>query len=151
MSEAALSDQYGSLEGSGQVVLAAVLLIVFLEIARRAIGWLLPMEAALALAYGLFSNLLPGEFGHPGLPDESFLGTLMIAEGGLRGSLTGVSVNIIAVFVIIGAVLNAGEAGPGFMNLASTAAGRLKGGAAKVSIISSVKLRSPRSHNRSAH
>ena len=111
LSEAALSDQYGSLEGGGQVALAAVILIVVLEMARRAIGWPLPMVAALALAYGLFGDLLPGEFGHPGLPVESFLGTLTIAEGGLWGSLTGVSVNIVAVFVIMGAVLNAGEAG----------------------------------------
>ena len=43
--EAALSDQYGSLEGGGQVALAAVLLIVVLEMARRAIGWPLPMVA----------------------------------------------------------------------------------------------------------
>jgi len=46
-------------------------------------------------------------------------------------------VNVVAIFVIFGAVLNAGEAGQGFMNLASAAAGRLKGGAAKVSVLSS--------------
>lgn len=34
-------------------------------------------------------------------------------------------------------MLNAGEAGQGFMNVASAAAGRLKGGAGKVSVISS--------------
>jgi TRAP-type uncharacterized transport system fused permease subunit len=43
----------------------------------------------------------------------------------------------VAIFVIFGAVLNAGEAGQGFMNIASAAAGRLKGGAAKVSVMSS--------------
>ena len=101
LSESVLSDQYGSLEGGGQVAVAAVLLIVVLEMARRAIGWPLPMVAALALAYGLFGDLLPGEFGHPGLPVESFLGTLTIAEGGLWGSLTGVSVNIVAVFFCV--------------------------------------------------
>ena len=53
------------------------------------------------------------------------------------GSLTGVSVSIISIFLIFGAVLNAGEAGRGFMNLAVASAGNLKGGAAKVSVISS--------------
>ncbi|MEK9724118.1 MAG: TRAP transporter large permease subunit, partial [Rhodospirillaceae bacterium] len=105
--------------------------------ARRAIGWPLRLVALLALLYGLFGEYLPGEFGHPGLPAASFLGTLTIAEGGLWGSLTGISVNVVAVFVIMGAVLNAGEAGEGFMNLAAAAAGRLKGGAAKVSVLSS--------------
>ncbi|MEO1139531.1 MAG: TRAP transporter fused permease subunit, partial [Pseudomonadota bacterium] len=50
---------------------------------------------------------------------------------------TAVSVNVVAIFVIFGAVLNAGEAGQGFMNVASAAAGRLRGGAAKVSVLSS--------------
>ncbi len=132
-----LSEQYGSLEGKFQLFLASGLLITVLEMARRAIGWPLPTIAALALMYGLFGSYLPGEFGHPGLPLDSFLGTMTVAEGGLWGSLTGVSVNIVAIFVIMGAVLNAGEAGQGFMNLATSAAGRLKGGAAKVSVLSS--------------
>ncbi|MBY6142254.1 TRAP transporter fused permease subunit [Leisingera daeponensis] len=133
----ALGDQYGFLEGRGQVVIAVVLLAVVLETARRAIGWPLPVVAALSLLYGLFGQHIPGEFGHSGTPLESFLGTLTIAEGGIWGSLTGVSVGVVSIFVIFGAVLNAGEAGQGFMNVAGAAAGRLKGGAAKVSVISS--------------
>ncbi len=132
-----LSDQYGFLEGDFQFAIAALLLIVVLEAARRAIGWPLPLVALLALLYGLFGQHIPGEFGHSGTPIASFLGTLTIAEGGIWGSLTGVSVNVVAIFVIFGAVLNAGEAGQGFMNIASAAAGRLKGGAAKVSVLSS--------------
>ncbi|MBB97433.1 MAG: TRAP transporter permease DctM/Q [Rhodobacteraceae bacterium] len=132
-----LGDQYGFLEGRFQVVVAFVLLAVVLETARRTIGWPLPLVAALALLYGLYGQHIPGEFGHSGTPLASFLGTLTIAEGGIWGSLTGVSVNVVAIFVIFGAVLNAGEAGQGFMNLAAAAAGRLKGGAAKVSVLSS--------------
>ncbi len=133
----ALEDQYGFLESRFQVVAAAVLLLAVLEAARRAIGWPLPLVAALALAYGLLGHLIPGEFGHAGMPAQSFLGTLTITEGGLWGSLTGLSVTVVAIFVIFGAVLNVGEAGQGFMNLAAAAAGRLKGGAAKVSVLSS--------------
>ena len=135
--ESRLGDQYGALEGVGQVVVAVVLLVCVLEMARRSIGWPLPMVAAIALAYGLLGEHVPGEFGYAGMPLNSFLGTLTIAEGGIWGSLTGVSVSIVAIFVIFGAVLNAGEAGQGFMNLASAAAGHLRGGAGKVSVISS--------------
>ncbi|WP_300018178.1 TRAP transporter fused permease subunit [uncultured Roseobacter sp.] len=133
----ALSDQYGFLDNPFQMAIAVTLLVVVLEAARRAIGWPLPMVALTALLYGLFGQYIPGEFGHSGTPLRSFLGTLTIAEGGIWGSLTGVSVNVVAIFVIFGAVLNAGEAGQGFMNVASAAAGRLKGGAAKVSVLSS--------------
>jgi TRAP transporter 4TM/12TM fusion protein len=133
----ALSDQYGFLQGDYQIIVAVVLLVAVLEMARRSIGWPLPLVALVALLYGLFGQYIPGEFGHPGTPLKSFLGTLTIAEGGIWGKLTGVSVSIVAIFVIFGAVLNAGEAGQGFMNVAGAVAGRLRGGAAKVSVLSS--------------
>lgn len=133
----ALGDQYGFLENGFQIVVAVTLLVCVLEAARRAIGWPLPVVAALALAYALLGQHIAGEFGHSGTPLKSFLGTMTIAEGGIWGSLTAVSVGVVAIFVIFGAVLNAGEAGQGFMNVASAAAGRLNGGAAKVSVISS--------------
>ncbi len=132
-----LGDQYGFLEGNFQIVVAVTLLVCVLEAARRAIGWPLPVVAILSLAYALLGQHIPGEFGHSGTPLKSFLGTMTIAESGIWGTLTAVSVGVVAIFVIFGAVLNAGEAGQGFMNVASAAAGRLKGGAAKVSVISS--------------
>ena len=132
-----LLDQYGYLANDFQTVVAVILLITVLEMARRSIGWPLPLLALVALLYGLFGNYVPGEFGHPGTPLASFLGTMTIAEGGIWGTLTGVSVSIVAIFVIFGAMLNAGEAGAGFMNVAASVAGRLRGGAAKVSVLSS--------------
>ena len=137
INQSALGDQYGILSGNFQIATGITLLLVVLEGARRAIGWPLPLVALLALVYGLFGHLLPGEFGHSGMPLTSFVGTLTIAEGGIWGTLTDVSVKVVAIFVIFGAVLNAGEAGRGFMNLAAAAAGRLTGGAGKVSVISS--------------
>ncbi|MCV2887244.1 TRAP transporter permease [Ruegeria aquimaris] len=132
-----LGDQYGFLENRFQVAIGFALLAVVIEAARRAIGWPLPMVATAALLYAFFGHLIPGEFGHSGVPLRSFLGSMTIAEAGIWGSLTAVSVGVVSIFVIFGAVLNAGEAGQGFMNVAAAAAGRLKGGAAKVSVLSS--------------
>ena len=132
-----LGDQYGFLESNAQVGGAMILLLVVIEAARRAVGWPLPLVAATALAYALWGEHIPGEFGHSGMPLESLLGSLTITEGGIWGILTGISVNVVAISVIFGAVLNSGEAGRGFMNIAASAAGRLRGGGAKVSVISS--------------
>ncbi|WP_435141831.1 TRAP transporter permease [Pseudopelagicola sp. nBUS_19] len=132
-----LGNQYGFLENNLQITISVSLLVCVLEAARRAIGWPLPTVAAFALSYAFLGNHIPGEFGHSGTPLRSFLGTMTIAEGGIWGSLTAVSVGVVAIFVIFGAVLNAGEAGQGFMNVAAATAGRLKGGAAKVSVLSS--------------
>lgn len=138
--EQALADQYGFIDTPLQMVIGAFLILLTLETARRAIGWPLPLVALFALLYGLAGEHIPGQFGHPGLPLPSFIGTLTITEGGLWGALTGVSVGVISIFVIFGAVLNAGEAGRGFMNLANVVAGRLTGGAAKVAVISSALM-----------
>ena len=137
INEPLLSEQYGFLNGTDQFLISIILIFITLEMARRTVGWPLPLITLFFLLYGLTGDKIPGEFGHPGIPINSFLGTLIITEGGLWGKLTGVSVSIVAVFVIFGAILNAGEAGQGFMNIAIAAAGRLKGGAAKVSVISS--------------
>lgn len=135
--ESALGEQYGYLNSPWQMAMAFALIAIVLEMARRAINWPLPAVAFTVLLYGLFGEYVPGEFGHPGLPVASLIGNLTIAEAGFWGPLTGVSVNVVAVFVILGAVLNAGEAGQGFMNLAIAVAGRLRAGAAKVSVLSS--------------
>ena len=140
LNEEALSQQYGFIDTHLQMIIGVFLIGLALEAARRAIGWPLPLVAVAALLYAVFGAHIPGQFGHPGLPIQSFVGTLTIAEGGLWGSLTGVSVGVVAIFVIFGAVLNAGEAGQGFMNMASAFAGRLTGGAAKVSVISSALM-----------
>ena len=50
--EDSLGDQYGSLENHFQVIAAVILLLSVIEMARRAIGWPLPVVAVLALAYG---------------------------------------------------------------------------------------------------
>ena len=134
---APIRNQYGFIESDLQLAIAIALLIIAMEGARRMIGWPLPLVALLALLYGLYGQHIPGEFGHAGTPLRSFLGTLILTEGGLWGKLTAVSLGVVAIFVIFGAILNAGEAGQGFMNVAAAAAGRLRGGAAKVSVLSS--------------
>ena len=132
-----LADQYGYIDTLQHYIIAIGLIIVVLEMARRAVKLALPTVAVIALLYGLFGQYLPGEFGHPGLPPGSLLGTLVIAEGGLWGPLTGVSVNVVAIFVILGAFIGAGEGGASFMALATKLAGRYRAGAAKVSVLSS--------------
>jgi len=129
--------QYGALDGALQMAVALVLLAVVLEMARRAIKAVLPAVALIVLLYGFFGEHIPGTFGHAGIPTDYYFGTLTITEGGLWGSLTGISVDTISLFIILGAFISAGQAGTGFMSLATQIAGRLRAGAAKVAVISS--------------
>ena len=62
-----LGDQYGFLESDFQLAVAVTLLLVVLETARRVIGWPLPLVAALALLYGVWTVYSRGvwAFRHP--------------------------------------------------------------------------------------
>jgi TRAP transporter 4TM/12TM fusion protein len=133
----ALTQQYGALDGWVQIAVALILIVVVLEMARRAVKIVLPTVAALVLAYAFLGERIPGYFGHGGMPIEYLLGTLTITEGGLWGSLTGTSVEVIAMFVILGGFIAAGQAGVGFIAFATQIAGRLRAGGAKVAILSS--------------
>ena len=72
LNESSLSEQYGFISGGWQVIVAASLILLTLEMARRAVSWPLPLITFLFLLYGIFGNHIPGEFGHPGLPFNSF-------------------------------------------------------------------------------
>ena len=132
-----LVDQYGSLEGPLQRLVALTLIVTALEMARRAIKWVLPAITLIVLLYGYFGWLIPGQFGHAGLPLDYYLGTLVITSGGLWSNLTGISAEVIAPFIILGAFISAGTAGTGFMALATQLAGRFRAGAAKIAVLSS--------------
>lgn len=131
-----LIEQYGMLYSNEQVVGAVILLIVVLEMARRQIKAALPIVALCALAYAAFGSHISGELGH-NIPFEAILGDLTITEAGLWGMLTGTSVNVIAVFVILGAAISSGQGGQAFMQFSQRLAGRYRAGAAKVAILSS--------------
>ena len=68
--------------------------------ARRSVGWPLPLVTLIALLYGMFGYLIPGEFGHPGIP-VSFFGNLTIAETDF-GVFNQCLVTIVSIFVIFG-------------------------------------------------
>lgn len=133
-----LSEQYGSLDGGvGQYLLAFVLLAIVLEMARRAVQPVLPSVALIVLAYALWGQHLPASIGHAGVPLDYLLGSLILAESGLWGALTGTSIELIVPFMILGAFVTSGEAGTGFMSAATRLAGRFRAGAAKVSVLAS--------------
>jgi TRAP transporter 4TM/12TM fusion protein len=132
-----LLDQYGALQGWHQYVVAIVLIVVVLEMARRAVQPVLPACALITLIYGLLGHYIPGEYGHDGIPLDTYFGTLVIAEGGLWGELTAISATVVAPFLVLGGLIAAGDAGEGFMAIAKRVAGRYRAGSAKVEVVAS--------------
>ena len=73
-------DQYGFIENIFQLIISFILILIVLEAARRSVGWPLPTVSFLAILYGIFGDYVPGEFGHPGLPLNSFLEHLLLLK-----------------------------------------------------------------------
>ncbi len=130
-------EQYGSAEGWGQVLMGLALVLLVMEMARRAVRPTLPVIALLFLLYALYGHLLPGRFSHPQYSLETVASSLFLTTGGLWGQLLGVSSNIIAIFVFLGAFIVNTGGGVGFMKIATRLAGRYRGGPAKVATVSS--------------
>ena len=132
-----IMDQYGIAENQMQVVMGLTLVVVILEMARRAVRPALPIIASLFLLYAIFGHHIPGTFGHPEYSLETLSSSLFLTTGGLWGQLLGVSANIIAIFVFLGAFIVHSGGGTGFMKIAIRLAGKFKGGPAKVATVSS--------------
>lgn len=119
------------------LALGAVLLLVVLEAARRSTGWAIPMIVALTFVYVFAGAYMPGRWAHPGFPPAYVLESLYYSTSGLYGSLTGSSATFIMMFILFGALLKTSGGGQTFLDLALLAAGRFRGGPAKVGVIAS--------------
>ncbi len=130
-------DQYGIAESTLQVAMGVVLVVIILEMARRAVRPTLPIIALFFLIYLMLGHHIPGDYGHPKYSFHTMVSSLFLTTGGLWGQLLGVSSNIIAIFVFLGAFIVSSGGGNGFMKISMRIAGKYSGGPAKVSAISS--------------
>ena len=120
--------------GISYAALAGSLLI--LELTRRVAGMALVVISAIFLAYVWAGPYLPGFLGYPGLSFNRFFSQLY-TDTGILGPTTAVSSTYIILFIIFAAFLQASKVGDYFVNFAFAAAGRARGGPAKVSIFAS--------------
>ncbi|WP_148251973.1 TRAP transporter permease [Aidingimonas lacisalsi] len=110
--------------------------ILILELTRRVAGLALIVIAACFLTYVFVGPYLPGFLGYPGLSVGRFFSQIY-TDAGILGPTTAVSSTYIILFIIFAAFLQASKVGDYFVNFAFAAAGRARGGPAKVAIFAS--------------
>ncbi|MDI6762251.1 MAG: TRAP transporter permease [Thermodesulfobacteriota bacterium] len=115
---------------------SVLFVIAVWEMSRRATGWPLAILSALFILYGYFGNYMPGLFYHKGYSWPRMITYLFSLDGILSLPILA-SAHYIFLFVLFGAFVEVSGAGKFFVDFARCAAGRLRGGPAKVSIISS--------------
>ena len=116
------------------VSVAGMLLIV--ELTRRVAGLALIVIAAVFVAYAFVGPYMPGFLSHEGF-SLTQTATYLYSDKGILGPTTAVSSTYIILFIIFAAFLQASKVGDYFVNFAFAAAGRQRGGPAKVAVFAS--------------
>ncbi len=116
------------------ICLAGMLLIV--ELTRRVAGMALVSIAAVFVAYAFVGPFMPGFLRHEGFSVTETI-TYIYSDKGILGPTTAVSSTYIILFIIFAAFLQASKVGDYFVNFAFAAAGRARGGPAKVAVFAS--------------
>ncbi|MBS9716023.1 TRAP transporter permease [Pseudohalocynthiibacter aestuariivivens] len=120
------------------VFFGSVLILAVLEIARRTIGFVLPMIISVFMIYALFGPYMPAQIlRHPGVDWHQFVNNMYFPAEGIFGVTLWVVSTVVFHFVLFGVVAQRMGLGQFFVDNAMIAAGRYTGGPAKVSVVSS--------------
>jgi TRAP-type uncharacterized transport system fused permease subunit len=110
---------------------------LILELTRRVAGLALVVITGIFLVYTFTAHLLPGILAvQTPYTWQRFFGHVY-SDAGILGPTTAVSSTYIILFIIFAAFLQASKVGDYFVNFAFAAAGRARGGPAKVAIFAS--------------
>lgn len=119
------------------IVTGTVGLVLLLEATRRAVGWPMAALAVAFIAYCLLGPWMPDVLAHKGASFNRLLSQMWLGTEGVFGVALGVSSSAIFVYVLFGALLDRAGGGNYMMQVSFAALGHLRGGPAKVAVVSS--------------
>jgi TRAP transporter 4TM/12TM fusion protein len=119
------------------VVVGTVGVLLLLEATRRAVGLPMAILAVLFLGYVMAGPMLPDVIAHKGASLPRVVSHMWMVTEGVFGIALGVSVSFIFVFVLFGTLLDRAGGGNYMMQVSFALLGHLRGGPAKVAVVSS--------------
>ncbi|WP_417500680.1 TRAP transporter permease [Marinobacter sp.] len=123
---------------TGDWFVSIVSVALILELARRTVGWFIPVLCVVALTYvAWWGQYVDGIFNFPGLSWETVLYRSYIGGQGMLGSIARISWTYVFMFILFGAFLVKSGAGDFIIELARCAAGRFVGGPGFVAVFAS--------------
>ena len=118
--------------------LALATILSAIELTRRTTGWIIPALIVAALTYVTWWGAkLDNVFHFTGLSVETLLFRSIYGDDALFGSIAGISVSFVFMFILFGAFLLRSGAGEFVIAMANALAGRITGGPGLVAVISS--------------
>lgn len=121
-----------------QIVLGVAFTLVVLESARRAVGLPLPIMSLLFIIYAMLGNQIPGLFHTARITLANVIGYIYLSGVGIFGMAAQTITETVLAFTVFGCFLLRTNAGRFFLDLSVALVGRMRGGAAKVTIFCSL-------------
>jgi TRAP transporter 4TM/12TM fusion protein len=119
-------------------IAGGLLIAAAIDFSKRVAGWVIPMLIIVSLSYILFlGEHLPGVFRAASLPLDDVLFRSMYNDEGMFGILATISSANISLFMIFGGFLVVSGASDFVIESSKVVAGRIRGGAAFVAVLSS--------------
>ncbi|MEI7969004.1 MAG: TRAP transporter fused permease subunit [Betaproteobacteria bacterium] len=125
------------------IVMGGALLLLVLEAARRATGWVMPFVVVLFIAYAFAGPWLPAPWTHKGYGVDRLVGHMTMTLEGVFGTPIDVCATLIVLFTIYGAVLQHSGAGRFFIDFSLAVMGRRKGAPGRAVVLGSFLLGGP--------
>lgn len=120
------------------LIAGAIMMLVVLIMMKRRVGFGMTFIVLLLMAYLAFGHLLGGFFYHRRFSIAEIIEQSIISfNGGLFGTPVAAAALYVYLFVVFGKILQASGGGQFFFQLAASVTGRLRGGVAKVAVVSS--------------
>ena len=122
------------------MILGVLLILTILYVSYRTVGLALTILSLIFIAYAYFGRYMPDLIAHKGYTIKKITDYVAWTSESIFGSCIGASASFVALYIIFGELLNAFGAGQFFIDIAYALTGRMKGGPAEASVVSSALM-----------
>ena len=122
------------------IVFGILLMLFVLEIARETIGIALPIIAAVFLLYAFIGPYLPNVIAHRGYDIPYIINYVCWTNEGIFGTPVGAAASFVVLYIIFGELLDQFGSGKFFIDISYALTGRMRGGPAEASVLSSALM-----------
>ena len=121
-----------------EVIIGSVMAVLVIEACRRSLSPWMAVTISVSLLYLATSRWIPGLFNFKGYSFPRMVEFVYLAgDEGMYGFLTGISSNILFIYVLFAAVMMKAGVGEFVIDVAVRLAGWARGGPAKIAVIAS--------------
>lgn len=122
------------------IIMGVLLIVAVMVLAWRTVGWALTVLSAIFVAYAVAGPYMPEIIAHRGYDVSYITNYVAWTSESIFGTCVSACVSFVALYIIFGELLDVFGAGQFFIDIAYALTGRMKGGPAEASVVSSALM-----------